>query len=148
MEMTETGGIMSGSVSGLRKRRKCIWASSVMAGLVALVIIVATIKTRSGSRTIMIENIETNTFILFRHHIQSVAEALVREDRQISDQSSSEGDDNRRKITFQDYLYYKFYPESYNGTWYSDHEIKYLGSVSVDELLKVILNLSHCRTGA
>ena len=148
MEMTETGGIMSGSVSGLRKRRKCLWASSVMAGLVALVIIVATIKTRSGSRTIMIENIETNTFILFRHHIQSVAEALVREDRQISDQSSSEGDDNRRKITFQDYLYYKFYPESYNGTWYSDHEIKYLGSVSVDELLKVILNLSHCRTGA
>ena len=148
MEMTETGGIMSGSVSGLRKRRKCIWASSVMAGLVALVIIVATIKTRSGSRTIIIENIETNTFILFRHHIQSVAEALVREDRQISDQSSSEGDDNRRKITFQDYLYYKFYPESYNGTWYSDHEIKYLGSVSVDELLKVILNLSHCRTGA
>ena len=127
---------MSGSVSGLRKRRKCIWASSVMAGLVALVIIVATIKTRSGSRTIIIENIETNTFILFRHHIQSVAEALVREDRQISDQSSSEGDDNRRKITFQDYLYYKFYPESYNGTWYSDHEIKYLGSVSVDELLK------------
>ena len=83
--------------------------------------------------------IEKSTFIytppLFRHHIQSVAEALVREDRQTSDrdQSSSEGDDNRRKITFQDYLYYKFYPESYNGTWYSDHEIKYLGPVSVHE---------------
>ena len=49
MEMTESGGIVSGSVSGLRRRRKCIWVSSVMAGLVALVIIVATIKTRSGS---------------------------------------------------------------------------------------------------
>ena len=136
---------MSGSISGLRKRRKCLWASSVMAGLVALVIIVATIKTRSCSRTLMIEN---NLFILFRHHIQSVAEALVREDRQISDQSSSEGDDNRRKITFQDYLYYKFYPESYNGTWYSDHEIKYLGPVSVDKMLILSLNLSYCRTGA
>ena len=55
MEMTETGGMMSGSVSGLRKRRKCLWASSVLAGLAALVIIVATIKTRSGSRTIIIE---------------------------------------------------------------------------------------------
>ena len=133
MEMTESGGIVSG-VSGLRKRRKCLWASSVLAGLVALVIIVATIKTRSISRK---KSIEKNTFIytppLFRNHIQSVAEALVREDRQTSelDQSSSEGDDNRRKITFQDYLYYKFYPETYNGTWYSDHEIKYLGPVSV-----------------
>ena len=69
--------------------------------------------------------------ILFRHHIQAVAEALVREDRQTSEQSPVDGDDNRRKITFQDYLYYKFYPESYNGTWYSDQEIKYLGPVSV-----------------
>ena len=52
MEMTESGGIVSGSVSGLRRRRKCIWVSSVIAGLVALVIIVATIKTRSGSRNV------------------------------------------------------------------------------------------------
>ena len=74
-------------------------------------------------------NIHLFTLIL-RHHIQSVAEALVREDRQTSDQSSSEGVDNRRKITFQDYLHYKFYPESYNGTWYSDNEIKYIGPVS------------------
>ena len=46
MEMSESGGIVS-NVSSLRRRRKCIWASSVVAGLVALVIIVATIKSRS-----------------------------------------------------------------------------------------------------
>ena len=57
-----------------------------------------------------------------------MAEALIREDRQTSEQSS-EGDD-KREITFQDYLHYKFYPESYNGTWYSDNEIKFLGPVS------------------
>ena len=61
MEMTESGGIVSGSVSGLRRRRKCIWASSVLAGLVALVIIVATIKTRSGSRNVWLE--KQHTFI-------------------------------------------------------------------------------------
>ena len=67
MEMTESGGIVSGSVSGLRRRRKCIWASSVLAGLVALVIIVATIKTRSVSRNIWLE--QQNTFI--HTHLQT-----------------------------------------------------------------------------
>lgn len=50
MEMREAGGLVTNSVSSLRRRRKCLWVSSVLAGLVALVIIVVTIKTRLWSQ--------------------------------------------------------------------------------------------------
>ena len=34
--------------------------------------------------------------------------------------------DGKKKINFRDYLSYKFYPNTFNGTWISDSEILYL----------------------
>ena len=45
------------------------------------------------------------------------------------DSQSSEGPevvDDKKKINFRDYLGYKFYPSTFNGSWISDTEILYL----------------------
>ena len=85
--------------------------SSIVTGLVALVIIVATVSNRQ--------------------HIRAVAQALVRREDVIKQSSSDVGEtvDSRKIITFQDYLSYSFYPNSYNGSWLSDSDLMYLDQV-------------------
>ena len=82
-----------------------------MTGLVALVIIVATVSNRQ--------------------HIRAVAQALVRREDVIKQSSSDVGEtiDSRKIITFQDYLSYSFYPNSFNGSWLSDTDLMYLDQV-------------------
>ena len=115
MEQTDRGGNVS-SFTSIKRRKKCIWISSIIAGLAALVIITATIKNRQ--------------------HIRAVAEALVRRE----DANNDEGTlDARKRITFQDYLSYSFYPNTFNGSWLSDTELMYLdrtGSLSSYNFLK------------
>ena len=46
LDTGETGGMVS-STNNVRRRRKCIWVTSIISGLIALTIIAVTIKTRS-----------------------------------------------------------------------------------------------------
>ena len=104
---TERSGIVSSSAL-IRRRKKCLWITSILAGLMAVTIIAVTIRSRN--------------------HIKAVAEALVKREN-VDSSVRSQKIDSRRKITFTDYLKYTFYAENFNGTWLSDTEILYSDQV-------------------
>ena len=127
---------MVSSSNNVRRRRKCIWVTSIISGLLAIVIIAVTIKTRSVDWIYV--NIYDCSFLLatervfilnlFRHQIQTVAEALVRRDSLAQSEPVKDG---RERINFRDYLSYKFYGHPFNGTWISDTEVIYQNQVCV-----------------
>ena len=71
--------------------------------------------------------------LLCRHHIQAVAEALVRRDSPLEGGGRvlGGGGGGAKPVTFQDFLRYTFYANTYNGTWHSDSEVRFLDSVGI-----------------
>eukprot|EP00090_Calanus_glacialis_P028875 TRINITY_DN4629_c0_g1_i1.p1 TRINITY_DN4629_c0_g1~~TRINITY_DN4629_c0_g1_i1.p1 ORF type:complete len:673 (-),score=148.29 TRINITY_DN4629_c0_g1_i1:778-2796(-) len=118
---TERSGIVSANAS-VRRRRRCIWIGSIASGLVAIIIITAAVKNR--------------------HHLQAAAEALV---KSASEEKLVTGDAkpnhsphvSKQRMSYNDFLQYKFYPEYFNGTWISDTEILFpdqFGGLSVNNV--------------
>ena len=118
LDSGEMGGMVASS-NKVRRRRKCVWITSIISGLIAITIIAVTIKSRLLEYFI---HCSVLIKIIPRHQLRSVAEALVRR----SNGSDGAVKDDRNKINFHDYLSYKFYPKSFNGSWISDTEIMYL----------------------
>jgi len=133
---TERSGIVSANAT-VRRRRRCIWVSSILCGLAAVIIITAAVKNR--------------------HHLAAAAEALVKSGRgaegemeglwedQGSDQSRRTRLDRpvsqlkigQRSMSYDDFLRYKFYPTFFNGTWVSDTEILFrdrFGGLSIRDV--------------
>ena len=59
LDTGETGGMVSSS-NNVRRRRKCIWVTSIISGLIAITIIAVTIKTRSDTIFLLTRSDEEN----------------------------------------------------------------------------------------
>jgi len=118
---TERSGIVSANAS-VRRRRRCVWIGSIASGLVAIIIITAAVKNR--------------------HHLQAAAEALVKsasEDKQETSVAKPNHSPHvsKQRMSYNDFLRYKFYPDYFNGTWISDTEILFpdqFGGLSVNNV--------------
>ena len=78
----------------------------------------------------------------FRQHLQAAADALVKSASSAAAEESTEDiihartEDiihsphvSKKKLTINDFLGYKFYPDFFNGTWISDTEILFMDQV-------------------
>jgi len=120
---TERSGIVSANAS-VRRRRRCVWIGSIACGLVAIIIIAAAVKNR--------------------HHLQAAAEALVKSASEEKIETIETFANpihsphvSKRRMTFNNFLSYKFYPDKFNGTWISDTEILFpdqFGGLSVNNV--------------
>ena len=83
--------------------------------------------------------------LLCRHHIQAVAEALVRRDSPLEGGGRvlGGGGGGAKPVTFQDFLRYTFYANTYNGTWHSDSEVRFLDSVGILKTFLLIPSQLH-----
>ena len=76
---------------------------SLACGLVAIIIIAAAVKNR--------------------HHLQAAADALVATAPPTVSLPSKQQSESAAGVTFNDFMRFTFYPDSFNGTWLSDTEI-------------------------
>ncbi len=117
---TERSGIVSSSAnSRMRSSRRCLWVGSLIAVIIAIIIIAAAVQNRQ--------------------HLRAAAEALmqsmdeaevtnIRGDSSNSDDVTLERDrggglNGKQRYSFADFVSLAYYPEEFNGTWVGDTEI-------------------------
>lgn len=112
---TERSGIVSAN-KRVRSSRRCLWIGSLVAVIIAIIIIAAAVQNRQ--------------------HLKAAAEALMQsmEDADVmnihggavvEDVTSETGRsaNGKQPYTFNDYVSLTYYPEAFNGTWISDTEV-------------------------
>jgi len=119
---SEADGIVSANRK-VRRRRRCVWLTSIVCGLIAVVIIAAALKNRRQLK-------EAASAIL--HSVDE--DQSPRTEARTDVRKDASG---KRKMTFKDFLHYSFYPDHFNGTWISSSELLFpdqFGGLSITDM--------------